>query len=231
MTTAVRLPADVGLVENVTVNEVAVAAETVPTAPLLKVTVLLAAVVLKPVPAIVTVAELAARFDVAFVTVGVNLATWIAVPLLAEFVVTTAVKLPAVGTVENEIDRAVEVADVTVPTAPLLKVTVLLAAVELKPEPLMVIVVAPKARLATLLVTTGRATATCTAAPLLCELVVTDAVRLPATVGLVPNVTVRLVADALVTVPTAPLLNVTVLFAAVELNPKPVMVTVFAVTS
>lgn len=75
MTTAVRLPADVGLVENVTVNEVAVAAETVPTAPLLKVTVLLAAVVLKPVPAIVIVAELAARFDVAFVTVGVSLAT------------------------------------------------------------------------------------------------------------------------------------------------------------
>jgi hypothetical protein len=74
-TMAVRLPADVGLVEKVTVNEVSVAADTVPTAPLLNVTVLLAAVELKPVPEIVTVAELAARFEVALVTVGVNLAT------------------------------------------------------------------------------------------------------------------------------------------------------------
>ncbi len=38
---AVRLPAVVGLVENVTVSAVAVAAVTVPTAPSLKVTVLL----------------------------------------------------------------------------------------------------------------------------------------------------------------------------------------------
>ncbi len=37
VTTAVRLPAVVGLVENVTVSEVAVAAVTVPTAPSLKV--------------------------------------------------------------------------------------------------------------------------------------------------------------------------------------------------
>ncbi len=142
-----------------------------------------------------------------------------------------AVKLPAVGTVVNEMDKAVAVAELTVPTAPLLNVTVLSAAVVLKPDPLMVIVVAPSARLATLEVTTGRTTATCTAAPLLCVLVVTEAVRLPATVGLVPKVTVKLVADALVTVPTAPLLNVTVLFAAVVLNPKPVMTTVLAVTN
>lgn len=136
------------------------AAETVPTAPLLKVTVLLVAVVLKPVPAMVTVDALAARFVVALVTVGVSLATCTAVPLLAELVVTTAVKLPAVGTVVNEMDKAVAVADVTEPTAPLLNVTVLLAAVVLKPEPLMVIVVAPRARLAVLEVTTGRTTAT-----------------------------------------------------------------------
>ncbi len=88
-------------------------------------------------------------------------------PLLTPFVVTTAVKLPAAGTVENEIDSAVEVAEVTVPTAPLLKTTVLLAAVVLNPEPLMVMVVALIARLEVLEVTTGRATATCTAAPLL----------------------------------------------------------------
>lgn len=62
-------------------------------------------------------------------------------------------------------------------------------------------------------------------------LVVTDAVRLPATVGLVPKVTVKRVVDALVTVPVAPLLNVTVLLPAVELKPNPEMTTVFAVTS
>ena len=39
VTTAVRLPAVAGLVKNVTVSEVAVAAVTVPTAPSLKVTV------------------------------------------------------------------------------------------------------------------------------------------------------------------------------------------------
>lgn len=75
VTIAVKLPADVGLVENVTVSDVAVAVVTVPTAPLLNVTALLAAVVLKPVPAIVTVEAFAARLVVAVVTVGVNRAT------------------------------------------------------------------------------------------------------------------------------------------------------------
>lgn len=67
--------------------------------------------------------------------------------------------------------------------------------------------------------------------PLLCVLVVTEAVKLPATVGLVPNVTVKRVAEALVTVPTAPLLSVTVLLAAVVLKPKPEITTVLAVTA
>ena len=61
MTTAVRLPTAVGSVENVTVSEVAVAAVTVPTAPSLKVTVLLPAVGSKPKPLIVSVVALAAR--------------------------------------------------------------------------------------------------------------------------------------------------------------------------
>lgn len=167
VTIAVKLPADVGLVDSVTVSDVAVAAVTVPTAPLLNVTALLAAVVLKPVPAIVTVEAFAARLVVALVIVGVNLATCTAVPLLAPLVVTMAVKLPADGTVEKLIESAVLVAEETVPIAPLLKTTVLLSAVVLKPEPLMVIVVAPLAKLATLDVTTGRTTATCTAVPLL----------------------------------------------------------------
>lgn len=53
--------------------------------------------------------------------------------------------------------------------------------------------------------------------------------RLPATVGLVLKVTVKLVVVAAVTVPTAPLLKVTVLLPATALNPTPVMTTVFAV--
>lgn len=191
----------------------------------------MAAVVLKPVPAIVTVEALAARLAVETVTVGVSLATCTAVPLLAPFVVTITVKFPAVGTVEKLTDRAVAVAEVTVPTAPLLKTNVLSPAVVLKPEPLMVIVATPSPSEATLAVTTGLTTATCTAVPLLWVLVVTEAVRSPATVGLVPKVTVKLVAVAVVTVPVAPLLKVTVLLPAVVLKPNPVMTTVFAVTS
>ena len=59
-----------GCVEKVTVNWVAVALVTVPTAPLLKVTVLLAAVVSNPVPAMVRVGALIARLVVLRVTVG-----------------------------------------------------------------------------------------------------------------------------------------------------------------
>ena len=61
---------------------------------------------------------------------------------------------------ENDIDNEVAVADVTVPTAPLLKTTVFSLAVVLKPVPAMVIVVAPSAKLVELCVTTGRTTAT-----------------------------------------------------------------------
>ena len=61
----------------------------------------------------------------------------------------------------------VVVAAVTVPTAPLLKTTVLLAAAVSKPNPLMESVVSSASRLAVLLVTTGTTVETCTAAPLL----------------------------------------------------------------
>lgn len=59
----------------VTVSDVEVAAVTVPTAPLLNATVLLAAVELNPVPVIVTVEAFAAKLAVALVTVGVKVAT------------------------------------------------------------------------------------------------------------------------------------------------------------
>ena len=131
--------------------------------------------------------------------------------------------MPAVvGLVENVTVSEVAVAAVTVPTAPSLKVTVLLAAVGSKPKPLMVSVVALAARLAVLLVTTGVTVATCTAAPLLTRSVVTTAVRLPAVVGLVENVTVSEVAVAAVTVPTAPSLKATVLLPARRVEAKAV---------
>jgi hypothetical protein len=122
----------------------------------------------------------------------------------------------------------VDVAEVTFPTAPLLNVTVLLAAVVSKPKPLIVKVVAFNAMLAVLEVTVGRTVATCIAVPLLTELVVTTAVKSPTEVGLVENVTNRDVAVAVVTEPTAPLLNATELFAAVVSKPKPLIVTVLA---
>src|SRR4051812_47611662 len=97
---------------------------------------------------------------VLLVTVGATVATWTAVPLLLPFVVTTAVKLPPVGFVENVTVRAVAVAEDTVPTAPLLKTTVLLLAVVSKPKPLIVTVETPNARLEVLAVTVGVTLAT-----------------------------------------------------------------------
>ena len=75
MTTAVKLPAVCGLVENVTISEVAVAVVTVPTAPLLNTTVLLPATVANPKPLIVTVVALIARLEVLLVTTGITVAT------------------------------------------------------------------------------------------------------------------------------------------------------------
>ena len=179
------MPAVVGDVENVTVSAVEVAAVTVPTAPSLKTTVLLAAVVSKSKPLMVSVVALAARFVVLLVTAGATVATCTAPPLFTLSVVTTAVRSPAaVGFVEKVTVSEVAVAAVTAPTAPSLKTTVLLlAVVASKPNPLMVSVVALAARLVVLLVTTGVTVATWMAAPLLTTPVVTTAVKLPAVVG------------------------------------------------
>ena len=87
----------------------------------------------------------------------------------------------------------------------------------------MVTVVALADRLGVALVTTGETVATWTAVPLLAPLVVTTAVRLPAEVGLVEKVTVNAVAVADETVPTAPLLNTTVLLVAVVSKPLPLI--------
>lgn len=157
MTVAVKDPAVVGLVEKVTVSEVAVAAVTVPTAPLLKDTELLAAVGLKAEPAIVMVEASAAKLAVLEVTTGRTAAIWTAVPLLIPPVVTTAFKLPAtLGLVLKVTVRAVGVAAVTVPTAPLFMTTTLLpGVVPLKPKPLIVTVAAFASMAVELLVMTG----------------------------------------------------------------------------
>ena len=97
VTTAVRLPAAAGLKEKVTVRVVVVAAVTVPTAPLSRVTELLAGVGSKPKPLITNVDALTATFAVLAVTTGITVATSMAAPLLILFVVTTAVRLPAVS--------------------------------------------------------------------------------------------------------------------------------------
>ena len=162
VTTAVRLPAVVGDVESVTVNRVAVAVVTVPTAPSLNTIVLLAAMGSNPTPAMVRVVALAAKLALLVVTTGTTVATLTAVPLLMPLVVTTAVKFPAVaGTVVRVTVSVVDVAEATVPTAPLLKVTVLLPAVTSKPEPLIVSEVALAASVLELFAcTTGMISAT-----------------------------------------------------------------------
>jgi hypothetical protein len=159
-------------------------------------------------------------------------ATWTASPLVSRFVVRIAVNAPVdVGRVEKVIVRVVAVAAVTVPMAPLLKTTLLLAAIVEKPNPVIVIVFAVIERLAVLTVTTGMTFATLTAAPLEKPFVVTTTVRLPAVVGFVENVTVSEVAVEAVTVPTAPLSKVTVFSAATVLNPAPVIVIVDALAA
>ncbi len=226
VTTAVKLPTVVGLTDSATVSEVEVAVVTVPTAPLLNATVFCEAVVSKPTPVMVIVSELIPKLLELAVTAGLTVATCTAEPLLIELLVTTAVKLPtADGAVVKVTVRDVAVAAVTVPTALLLNTTVLFAAVGLKPKPLMVTVAALMATLVVALVTTGATVAICTAAALGAELVVTIAVRLPADVGLVEKFTVSDVAVAVATVPTAPLLNVTVLLAAVVSKPMPLITT------
>lgn len=223
-----------GAVENVTVKAVAVAAVTVPTAPLLKVTTFSAAVVLKFVPAIVIVAALAARLALLEVTVGAvpfetTFATLTAVPLDRELVVTDALRTPtAVGFVVMVMVSSVAVAAATVPTGPPAKVTVLLVRTGSKPNPLMTSAEPFSAKLVSAAVTTGLNVATWTADADATPLVVTIAVNEPAH-GFLENVTVNDVAVAAVTVPRAPLLNVTVLSAGVVLKPLPVIVTVEAV--
>ena len=157
VTMAVNGPAVAGSVVKVMERLVAVAVLTVPTAPLLNVNVLFATVVSKPIPLMVRVFVFAVMlFDVSAVTTGTMLATWTAAPLDREFDSTMAVSEPAsVGFVVNVTVSDVVEAEVTVPSAPLFSVTMLLAATESNPSPLIVTVAALAATDVVLLVTTG----------------------------------------------------------------------------
>ena len=131
---AVRLPAVVGLVENVTVIDVELELVTDPMAPLLKTSVLLLWMESKPNPLIVMVVAFAAKATVLLVMTGMTVATCTAVPLLTPLVVTLAVKFPAmVGLVEKVTLSVFAVAAETVPTALPLKRMVLLEAIVSKP--------------------------------------------------------------------------------------------------
>ena len=232
VTTALRAPAAVGGVVRFTVSDLAVAAVTVPTAPFVSVTVLFAAVGSNPNPLIVSVVASAAKLTELLVMTGVTVATCTAVGLLMPPVLTTTVKDPAVaGLVEKVTVIDVAVADVTSPTAPLFKVTVLFAIVGSKPNPLITRVAPLAVKFAVLLVTTGITVATLIAEPLSRVLVVTTAVRLPAVVGDVVSVMVNEVAVAAVTVPSASLLNSTSLLAAIGSNPNPEIVMVVALAA
>lgn len=120
---------------------------------------------------------------------------------------------------ENRTVNVVAVEAVISPIAPLLNWIELFAATGSKPNPLIVMPDALASNAAVLLVTTGTIFATWTAGPLDTLLEVTTAVKMPALAGLVDRVTVSEVAVAAVTVPTAPLLNTTLLLAAVKSKP------------
>ena len=233
VTTAVRLPTAAGGVVKSTVSEVAVAAVTVPAAPSLNATVLLAAVVEKFAPDMTMAGALITRFAVFGVTVGAAtmLATCTAPLEPMPVTVTLAVRLPrVVGWVVKVTVSEVVVAAVTVPAAPSLNATVLPAAVDEKFAPEMVTAGALTARFAVLIVTVGAMAmvATCTG-PLDPPNTETLAVKLPTAAGWVVKVTVSEVVVAAVTVPAAPSLKTTVSLAAVELKLVPVIVRVGAV--
>ena len=162
VTTAVRLPSD-GAVSKVTVNWVE-DAEVIWPVPLLKVTVLLAVVVLKPVPTMVRVVAVEGRLVELEVTVGGEIAATVVATCTEVLVppteVTIAVRLPSDGAVSKVTVNRVEVAEVTWPL-PLLKLTVFILAVGTKFVPVIVRVVALIARVLLLFkVTVGGETAT-----------------------------------------------------------------------
>lgn len=131
--------------------------------------------------------------------------------------------------VENVTVRAVAVAAVMIPTAPLLNAIVLSSTVVLKPKPLTMMLVVLTLMLSVLLVIAGLTVATCTASPLLTPFVDTTPINMSALAGNVEKVTINMVAVEAVTIPTAPLLRTTTLFPGVASKPNPLIVNSVAV--
>ena len=161
------MPSD-GAVSKVTVNWVEDAEVTWPV-PLLKVTVLLAVVVLKPVPTMVRVVAVEGRLVELEVTVGGEIAATVVATCTEVLVppteVTIAVRLPRDGAVSKVTVNWVEVAEVTWPV-PLLKLTVFILAVGTKFVPVIVRVAALLARVLLLFnITVGGETATVVKSP------------------------------------------------------------------
>jgi len=145
----------------------------------------------------------------------VTFATWTGAPLERPKDVTEAERAPALGCAEKVTVKDVEDATVTVPMAPLLRVTTLPAAVGSKFAPEITSVGEVLDRVAELGETEGgtQTVATTTAVPLDRPKDVTEAERAPA-LGCVEKVTVKDVAETDEIEPTVPLLRVTTLPAA-----------------
>src|SRR5262249_35123794 len=110
----------------------------------------------KPKPLMTICVALTARLAVLDVTTGVTVATWTADGLLVPLTDTVAVSAPDTRPVKLVTVSCVYVAAVTVPVAPVLKVTTLLPAVlSSNPLPVMMSCVALAARVAVLEVIVG----------------------------------------------------------------------------
>jgi hypothetical protein len=156
VTEAERGP-ELGSVPKTTVRDVVEADEMLPTVPLLSVTTLPAAVGSKFAPEITSVAEMLDRVAELGETEGGTrtVATTTAVPLDRPKDVTEAERAPALGCAEKVTVKDVEDAAVTVPMAPLPRVTTLPAAVGSKFAPEITSVDEVLDRVAVLGVTTG----------------------------------------------------------------------------
>jgi len=161
-------------------------------------------------------------------------ATCRAVPLVPPCAVTTAFKGPApVGRAVRETSSFVAVASTTVPSAPLLKETVLLAAIRSNPQPLIFSVVAASGRIVDLAVMTGRATtfATMIGGPLLPPKDRTTAFSGPRPLESFVRATVSSEGDAFTIVPMAEPESLTEFVRLVGSKPVPRITSVCALSA
>ncbi len=205
----------------VTTSCVAVAVVGVAAVVPLNLTVLLAAVVLKFVPVIVTVVPIGPLVGVKLVIVG---GETVKVPLLVPVKAPTVTEIfPVVAPLGTLTTSCVAVAVVGVAAVVPLNLTVLLAAVVLKFVPVIVTVVPTGPLVGVKLVTVGGETVK---VPLLVPVKAPTVTEIFPVVAPLGTLTTSCVAVAVVGVAAVVPLNLTVLFAAVVLKFVPVIVTV-----